>query len=58
MDVKVYMSFTRSCEDNSLKNDKFVITRSLDIPNLCEFLSSAEHKRRHFEEFWEANNCW
>jgi len=28
------------------------------VQNLYEFLYSAEHKRRYFEEHWEPNSSW
>jgi len=30
---------------------KIIFTHPLVVPNLCEFLSSAEYKRRYFEEY-------
>jgi len=28
------------------------------VPNLCECLSSAEHKRKYFAEYGLPNSCW
>jgi len=57
--MKCYKILTGNLKIKKIVQQKLKILSSFThlqvVPNLYEFLSSAEHKIRYFEEYWKPN---